>query len=254
VTDDQIASLESNVHPRYGVGAFTCPHCGVLSAVEWLQGIFLDSPREPVRDRDTEILGVQFARCQSLTCKGGTIWRGKANLESGGRDTLGERWIVRRWGKDSLSDAVLMWPAARIGPRPNSDLPTDIQADMNEARDVLSTSPRSALTLSRIALEKLCEHLGHRGASLNEAIGEMVKQGVPPLVQQAFDVVRINGNQGAHPSKAEAADLRSDAITVLGLINVIAERLITQPKQVQALYDAIPQAKRDAIHNRDVSS
>ena len=62
----------------------------------------------------------------------------------------------------------------------------------------------------------------------------------------------VVGNNAVHPGQI---DLRDDVETVLklfGLVNLVADVMITQPKQVDALYDSVvPESQRQAIAKRD---
>jgi hypothetical protein len=72
-------------------------------------------------------------------------------------------------------------------------------------------------------------------------------------VQQALDVVRIVGNAAVHPGDLRVDDDEPLARTMFGLVNLIAEDLLTKPKQVQALFNGMPQGPRDAVARRDAS-
>ena len=43
----------------------------------------------------------------------------------------------------------------------------------------------------------------------------------------------------------------TDVQTLFGLINLIADALITQPKQVAEMYNHLPEAAREGIKKRD---
>lgn len=134
---------------------------------------------------------------------------------------------------------------------PNEDLPQDIVSDYLEAANIHNRSPRGAAALLRLAIQKLCVHLGEKGKDVNEDIKNLVQKGLPGTMQQALDIVRITGNEAVHPG---TLDLKDDPETVgklFKLLNMIAEKMLTEPKEVAALYSQMPPEKIDAVTKRD---
>ena len=134
-------------------------------------------------------------------------------------------------------------------PPANSDLPDDIKQVYDEAAAIADRSPRAACAMLRLAVEMLMKHLGETGG-INESIGNLVKKGLDPTVQQSLDIVRITGNNAVHPGEIDFEDT-TDVQPLFDLINVIAGVLITLPKQNQTLYDGLPEGARKAIEKRD---
>lgn len=145
----------------------------------------------------------------------------------------------------------VVYPRRRYGPAPNPDLSDDIKKDFNEARVIAQESPRGAAALLRLLLQKLCRELGEKGDDLNTDIGNLVKRGVPLQVQQSLDAVRVIGNNAVHPGEMAIEDDLEIVEVLMRLVNVIALRLLTEPKQVQAVYEQLPESKRTAIEKRD---
>lgn len=145
----------------------------------------------------------------------------------------------------------LLFPPTKTGPAPNADLPPDLLLDYEEARTILDLSPRGAAALLRLAIEKLCDHLGAKGNDTNEKIGWLVQQGLEEVVQQALDTVRVIGNEAVHPGQIDLRDNRDTASELFELVNVIADQMITRPRRVKALYDKLPSEKKAAIERRD---
>jgi hypothetical protein len=145
----------------------------------------------------------------------------------------------------------LLWPRLGEAPPPNPDLPEDVRADYNEASTILDLSPRGAAALLRLAIQRLCHHLGGTGEKLNDDIAILVKRGLDIRIQQALDVVRVIGNEAVHPGQIELRDDRATAEELFALVNLIAERMISQPKHIETMYNRLPESKRKEIERRD---
>jgi hypothetical protein len=148
-------------------------------------------------------------------------------------------------------DENLIYPHASAAPLANPDLPEDVRADYAEAGDVLGRSPRASAALLRLGIQKLCAALGEPSSDLNGAIGGLVKRGLSVDVQKALDIVRVIGNNAVHPGEM---DLQDDAVTaraLFGLVNLIADRMISEPKRIETLYGGLPEGSKEAIVRRD---
>lgn len=145
----------------------------------------------------------------------------------------------------------LVFPPTKSGVMPNPDLPSEVIADFEEAREIVNASPRGAAALLRLCIQKLCTHLGEKGKTIDENIASLVRKGLNPLVQKALDIVRVIGNEAVHPGVLDLRDDRDTAFELFGLVNSIADQMITHPKAVETLYKKLPEGKRKAIEERD---
>lgn len=145
----------------------------------------------------------------------------------------------------------LVFPPPREGIAPNADLPEDIRRDFDEARAIASQSPRGAAALLRLCIQKLCAFLGEKGDRIDDDIAELVKRGLSPIVQQSLDAVRVIGNQAVHPGSMDLKDDHSTANTLFRLVNIVADQMVTHPKQVKEVYDKLPERALKAIEKRD---
>jgi hypothetical protein len=136
----------------------------------------------------------------------------------------------------------IIFPQNSIVEPANPDLPEDIIADYNEAEMVLNLSPRSSAALLRLSIQKLCKFLGESGKDINNDIKNLVAKGLPP---------RVIGNESVHPGELNLNDNREIANKLFKLVNFIATKLITEPKEIDELYDSLPQSKLDGINKRD---
>lgn len=145
----------------------------------------------------------------------------------------------------------LLFPKEKTGVNPNEDLPENIRHDFDEARSIISESPRGAAALLRLCIQNLCTHLGEKGKSLDDDIASLVSKGLNPIIQKSLDIVRVIGNEAVHPGIIDVKDDRDVANQMLILINSIADQMISHPKNVDKLYSKLPEAKRKAIEKRD---
>ncbi|MDE0013947.1 MAG: DUF4145 domain-containing protein [Candidatus Poribacteria bacterium] len=207
--------------PRYQSNQFHCSYCRVFAAQHWRHIVPYDRSRnalgnQPIGIENTD---VEISICSH--CSNSTFW---------------------------LREKIIYPPTRTVLPA-NSDLPDDVKQIYEEAAAITDQSPRSACALLRLAIEMLMGHLGEIG-SINESIKNLVKKGLNPQVQQSLDIVRVTGNNAVHPGEIDFGDT-TDVQALFGLINVIADVLITQPKQIQALYDGLPEGPKKAIEKRD---
>ena len=78
-----------------------------------------------------------------------------------------------------------------------------------------------------------------------------VKQGLPVRIQQALDVVRVVGNNAVHPGQIDLTDNPEWAPRLFSLLNMITDYQLTQPKQIETLFDDLPKRAKDSIEKRD---
>ena len=66
-----------------------------------------------------------------------------------------------------------------------------------------------------------------------------------------MDVVRVIGNNAVHPGQIELRDDRATAEKLFALVNLIAERMISEPRHVEAMFNSLPEGARRLIERRD---
>jgi hypothetical protein len=146
----------------------------------------------------------------------------------------------------------MIYPTGGAAPLPNPDMPTDVRQDYEEARSILSISPRGSAALLRLAVQRLCKHLGQPGENINADIAALVKQGLPVTLQKALDSLRVAGNNAVHPGQLDIYDTPEVATRLFGLLNIIVDNQITQPKAIGELYDTtVPADTQQHIAKRD---
>lgn len=218
--------MTKHIAPTIRQASFHCPHCGVLAEQTWSKNIHCYykelSPSEEVVERFYTLQNAWIAKCRY--CKNISLW-------------INEKMVYPLTGNVELA---------------NPDLPEDIKNDYNEARGIVNISPRGAAALLRLAVQKLCIHLGEKGTNINDDIKNLVKKGLPETMQQALDSVRVIGNNAVHPGTIDLNDDIEIAYALFGFVNIICETLISQPKKVKEYYEKnIPENIRNGIEKRD---
>lgn len=201
--------------PKYKEQSFNCPNCSVYSKQEWVEPVYRNiSIHEKIHELDV-------AYCSH--CYKPSIW-------------YKERLII---------------PDISSAPQPHIDMPNEIIDDYNEAASILNKSPRGSAALLRLALQKLMVVLGQPGKDINKDIGTLVSDGLPVLIQQALDIVRVVGNESVHPGQMDIHDDPDTALRLFELLNIIVEDRISRPKQINELYSKLPAGKLSGIEQRD---
>ena len=131
-------------------------------------------------------------------------------------------------------------------------MPLAIKRLYREAALISNKSPRAACALLRLAIDKLCHELGENDDSIDKNIAALVKRGLPTEVQKALDIVRVVGNKAVHPGViAFDVDDKATTTMLMHLINIIVTRMISEPSEIDQLYQNLPQSAKDSIEKRD---
>jgi hypothetical protein len=189
-----------------------------------MQGDVALSSRHDSKSASFDIENVYISKCYS--CGQSTLWR---------------------YNK-------IIYPDWKFHVEPNEDMPSVVRDTFEEASRIVDASPRGAAALLRLALQMLCAEIGMPGKNINDDIKSLVADGLPVRIQQALDIVRVVGNEAVHPGTMDIRDNRDVAMTLFGLVNAIVQDRITQPKEIQSLYDKLPADKVAAIEKRDGKS
>ena len=207
--------------PAHNHTQFHCPYCNVFAEQYWT---YIVTMKRDGRSFGTEPVRIKNAPVEVSTCfhcKNPTFWL----------------------------DKKIIYPPMRTAPPANNDLPDSVKVVYDEASAIANQSPRAACALLRLAIEILLKELGETG-SIDDGIKNLVKKGLDVRVQKSLDVVRVTGNNASHHGKIIFDDT-TDVHTLFQLINIIADVLITQPKQIQATFDNLPEGARKAREKRD---
>ncbi|MFZ2193484.1 MAG: DUF4145 domain-containing protein [Candidatus Moraniibacteriota bacterium] len=200
--------------PEFKNTSFNCPFCNAFAKQSWYDLYYLLSGYRNIDDGN--VCFCSHCGMYSIWYNGSMIYPNFAGIES-----------------------------------PNQDLDEDIQKDYQEAAEILQKSPRGATALLRLSIQKLCIQLGEKGKDINTDIGNLVKKGLPAKVQESLDALRVIGNEAVHPGEMDLRDDTEIASSLFRLVNFIAEKMITEPREIEEIYNKIPESKKEQISQRD---
>jgi len=203
------------IQPEVFKKSFTCPHCGTISQQHWWQ----------------------------------RMWNGREHSDPNNNPLrIG---ICQHCGKQSVwINEKMYYPDTGTAPFPNSEMPEPVNRLYMEAAAIHTKSPRGAAALLRLSIQVLCKELGEQGKDINTDIGNLVKKGLPKIVQQSLDIVRVTGNDAVHPGQIDT-DNPETVKQLFDLVNIIVEYMIALPKRVSGIYSNLPANKKDGIEQRD---
>lgn len=241
--------------PEYGSKKFQCPHCETVATQEWftannassiatsiLSDLYFNYragvdkyAQERVRTFVREVNSSFSNSFYKFVPNGFAV----ATCSSCDEFTL---WV----NKD------IVFPKKTTLSPPNVDMNEDIKSLYLEASSILVDSPKGSTALLRLALQKLLKQVGKSGNNINGDIKELVAEGLSPKIQQALDLLRVIGNNAVHPGQINLDDNVEVAQKLFGILNFIAEELLTKPKELEQLYaDLIPPETQEHIKQRD---
>jgi len=217
--------MKGYVEPEFKKKAFNCPYCEVYAHQKWRYRlmIFNSNSEHPPNSRYDQLRVMDWSTSKCDHCGEISFWH----------------------------DEQLIYPKSSIAPLPNEDMPDDVKEDYIEAKNIVNDSPRGACALLRLALQKLMPHLEESGKNLNEDIGNLVKKGISSEVQKALDSVRVIGNNAVHPGELDLKDDVRTAISLFRLINYIVDNQISSKKEIDGIFEGLPQMNIEAIKRRD---
>lgn len=207
--------------PEYDKKDFHCPHCNVYALQIWEQAckygnytLMGDIAKYPVK-------GSKFSFCYH--CKKYSIW----------------------------VNQKMVYPHLSTAPLPTAEMPESVKELYNEARIISNQSPRGACALLRLAIQLLVKELEKNEKNLNKAIKHLVEKGLPEKIQKSLDAVRVIGNNAVHPGEINIKDNPEIANSLFMLVNFISEKMITENRMVDTIYNSLPEDKIEAINKRD---
>ena len=64
--------------------------------------------------------------------------------------------------------------------------------------------------------------------------------------------MRVVGNKAVHPGQIDFdVDDKGTATMLMRLLNIIVDRMITEPNEIDSLYQGLPESVKESIEKRD---
>ena len=216
------------IAPEFNKDGFHCPLCGTYAHMTWSR------LSNSVRSSD-------YHESLCSYCSKPSLWRVN-------------EYSTTQFGKRP-KETELLFPDNGLAALPEHDMPEDVKADYVEAARIFSKSPRGSAALLRLALQKLCKHLGEEGKNINTDIRNLAANNIlPPLVVKVADTVRITGNNAVHPGEMSNEDFDYVASKMFDLLNFIVKKGISEPKELEDLYNLTPENPRKDAEVKDAKS
>lgn len=212
--------------PEFMKEGFNCPLCGTYAHMRW----------ERLHDSSKY---VNFFTSNCACCDRNSLWR------------------ITAFGglRSEPTEAELLYPDFGFAALPDNDMPSDVKTDYEEAARIFSKSPRGSAALLRLGLQKLCKHLGEDGEKIDKDIRSLAAKNIlPPMVVKVADTVRITGNNAVHPGTMSEEDFDNVASKMFDLLNFIVRKGISEPKELEMLYQLTPEGPRKSAEARDAKS
>ena len=226
--------------PEFNKEAFNCPFCGVYAKMDfanfsneaWQINTQIDKIISSIKSRSYHYIteNEQFGIRQIQD--GINFYGNIVPILS----------ICHKCNKVAIwVDEKMIYPKPRLTPIPNEDLDDDLKADYEEASNIVQDSPRSACALLRLVLQKLLIDLGE-DKNINNAIRNLMdKEEIDEKLQKALDSVRVIGNSAVHPNELDLRDDVRTALALFGIINYIADKMISSKKKIDEIYNLLPE-------------
>jgi hypothetical protein len=214
--------------PKHEHTGFHCPHCNVYTQHDWFGKVVAVSEekgaRGTIRTRSLKpepLVNLAISFC--TRCEAVCVWFGDK----------------------------MVHPRVSLAAFAQQEMPDEVKKDYDEARNIVQDSARGAAALLRLAIQKLMPYLGEKGKKVDDDIASLVKKGLRIEIQQALDSVRVIGNESVHPGEIDLRDDPETANALFGLVNLIVEDRISQPRKISEIYSGLPASKLKGIEDRD---
>lgn len=179
-----------------------CPHCGTVVKFESCEGYagpwawsLQGTPALP----GAAMFAVKAHRRED----GAQVWVVSATCPSCERAVISMTHIEGP-RESSTRRAWFAWPEGVSRAPVSTAVPARIAMDYREAVAVLPASPSASAALSRRCLQGMLRAQGFEQKSLADQIAAAIPT-LPKYLQHDVDVIRVIGNNAAHPSHSDVA-------------------------------------------------
>ena len=146
----------------------------------------------------------------------------------------------------------IIYPAYRKIYR-NPDMSEEVGKIFDEANSILELSPRAAISILRLAVEKQLEELGVKNTNLDEAINELQNRGGDIKIIKALHAVRLIGNSNIHPRKFGFENHLLVAQNLFNLVNKLVEYTSINESHLEDVLIRLPEPLKKQIENKFVT-
>jgi hypothetical protein len=252
-----------HVSPTIDQLAFNCPHCHALARQFWfsVHADPLKADEKPVVANGETAAALAFADADESERERKVKW---AERMASGRPFLEVRREFRNRDVRNVSISYcfncneiclwvvdqLVWPRCASGQEQKLHASPDVRLENEEASHTLDASPRGAAAFLRLAIEKLCKDLGNSEESPRPEVAPHFQEDLDARVQKVLDAMRIIESNATPPDPIGVADTPATAETLSGLVNMICEKMIIEPRHLQALYTKMRDGAQSAFEQR----
>jgi hypothetical protein len=251
------------VSPTIDQLAFNCPHCDALARQFWfsVHADPLEADEKPLVATAETLKTLTFGNDEEAQRDRKLKW---VEQMASGRPFLEVHREFRSRDVQNVSISYcfncnemclwvydqLIWPRREGFPEPKLHAPPNVRRESEEASQTLEASPRGAAALLRIAIEKLCKELGVSGENLKDDMAFFVREDVDARVQRVLDAAQIIESNAMRPGQIGLGEDRATAETLSGLVNLICEKMIMEPRHLQEVYTKVREDARTAMEQR----
>lgn len=217
--------------PELDKKAFNCPHCGAFANQRWYSLMFnkydtkviFSNNNGPIsRSKDIIFLDDNFRASKCDHCEKLALWK----------------------------DLKIIYPRSITVESPNPDMPEVAKGLYMESAQILQDSPRASAALLRLALQEILNKVieGGEKNSINDNI-RIIGGQVDKRTRDALDIIRFKGNQAVHPGEIRIEE--ESTKPMYKILNIIVQKLISDEKQIDDLYEELPESFKESIDRRD---
>lgn len=201
--------IKKNIEPKKDKYSFICPHCNIVAIMAHKNNL------EFYNSINNTMSRINIRQC--VACNEINIWL----------------------------DEKMVYPKPKFTLPPNEDLSENIKKLYIEASEIVEQSPCGACAILRLALQKMLKELGLYKKDLNTSIGDLIQsEKINKSLLKALEIVRVCGNNAVHEGVILLDDNKEIAKNLFKLINFIAEKLITEEKEINEFYGNLPNNKK----------